>query len=165
MVVGGQHAAVEDCCCCWRLEDKCPSLPDDTRCHGVLQGEAEDDIVKLPMEILPQSYLPFSDLLSVRVEHKSWRELSQDKGLLKSIATTDFTWAPDVIQHFPLFLRSLPKTELTTPSHLVSTNYVQKSAMKEKQSYEQMNVEGIHTRYIYCNSSMWKAPLILGNRQ
>ena len=26
-----------------------------------------------------------------------------------------------------------------------------------------MNLEGMHTRYIYSNSSMWKTPLILGN--
>ena len=60
--------------CSWRLEDKCPSLPDDARCHGVLQGEAEDDIVKLLTEMLPQIffYLPYSDLLSVRVTHKNW---------------------------------------------------------------------------------------------
>ena len=120
LVVGGQHAAVEDCCCCWRQEDKCPSLPDDTRCHGVLQGEAEDDIVKLPTEILPLIffYLPYSDLLSVRVTHKNWQKLSQDEGLLKSIATRDFTWAPDLIQHLLPFLEITSEDRINHSSTL-----------------------------------------------
>ena len=76
LVVGGQHAAVEDCNCTaaggWRTS--VPAYLMTTRCHGVLQGKAEDDIVKLPTEILPLIffYLPYSDLLSVRVTHKNW---------------------------------------------------------------------------------------------
>ena len=106
--------------CCWRLEDKCPSLPDDARCHGVLQGEAEDDIVKLPTEILPLIffYLPYSDLLSVRVTHKNWQKLSQDEGLLKSIATRDFTWAPDLIQHLLPFLEITSEDRINHSSTL-----------------------------------------------
>ena len=73
--------------------------------HDFVQGEAKDGIGKLPPEVLLQifSNLLYSDLLSVRSTQKSWQKLSQDKGLLKSIATRDFTWAPDLIRHLPPF--------------------------------------------------------------
>ena len=122
--------------CCWRLEDKCPSLPDDARCHGVLQGEAEDDIVKLPTEILPLIffYLPYSDLLSVRVTHKNWQKLSQDEGLLKSIATRDFTWAPDLIQHL------LPFLEITSEDRINHSSTLGLYKLCPEISYERKTV-------------------------
>ena len=76
-----------------------------------IYGEAEDDggqatIDKLPPEMWLQifSHLPYSDILSVRCTNKSWQKLSQDKGLLKTVATRDFTWAPELIEHLPPFL-------------------------------------------------------------
>ena len=50
-------------------------------------------------------------------------------------------------------MRSLPKTELTTPPHLVSLyKLCPEISHKRKAVYEQMNVEGMQTRYIYCNN-------------
>ena len=75
--------------------DPCALDPSSPTGGQNVQGEAKDGIGKLPPEVLLQifSNLLYSDLLSVRSTQKSWQKLSQDKGLLKSIATRDFTWA------------------------------------------------------------------------
>ena len=137
--------------------------------HDFVQGETKDGIGKLPPEVLLQifSNLLYSDLLSVRSTQKSWQKLSQDKGLLKSIATRDFTWAPDLIQHLPPYLEitTEDRTNYSDTSTLGLYKLCPKTCNERKAVYEQMNVEGITTNYIYCENSTWKASSIVGNKK
>ena len=139
---------------------------------GSVHVQAEDGrglttIDKLPPEMLIQifSLLSYGDILSVRCTNKSWQKLSQDKGLLKTVATRDFTWAQELIQYLPPYL------EMTTETENRSYHYIDglyklcpDTSHERKAVYKQMNLEGAITiPYIYCKDSTWKASDIMGS--
>ena len=143
---------------------------------GSVHVQAEDGrglttIDKLPPEMLLQvfSHLPYSDILSVRCTNKSWQKISQDEGLLKSVATRDFTWAQELIQYLPPYLEMTAKDnriyysddDLTT---LGLFKLCPDTSHERKAVYKQMNLEGtLDALYIFCKNSTWKVSDIMGS--
>ena len=92
----------------------CSSSSSSTGARGVnniIQSSDEDaegsrTVADMPPEVLLQifSFLPYEDLVAVRLTNKRWKELSQDESLLKRIATRDFTWASELIKYLPPYL-------------------------------------------------------------
>ena len=110
------------------------------------------------------SLLPYSDILSVRCTNKSWQKLSQDKGLLKSVATRDFTWAPELIEHLPPFLEMTAKDNRL--NYYIDGLYklCPDTSHERKAVYKQMNLEGtLDALYIFCKNSTWKVSDIMGS--
>ena len=142
---------------------------------GSVHGQAEDGrglatVDKLPPEMLLQifSLLPYSDILSVRCTNKSWNKLSQVEGLLKSVATRDFIWAPELIEHLPPYLEMTTETEDRNLYYLGQMLGLYKlcpdTSHERKAVYKQMNLEGtLDAPYIYCKDSTWKASDIMGS--
>ena len=142
---------------------------------GSVHVQAEDGrglttIDKLPPEMLIQifSLLSYGDILSVRCTNKSWQKLSQVKGLLKSVATRDFTWAPELIQYLPPYLEMTTETEDRNLYYLGQMLGLYKlcpdTSHERKAVYKQMNLEGAITiPYIYCKDSTWKASFTMGS--
>ena len=101
----------------------CSSSSSSTGAPGVnniIQSVDEDaegsrTVADMPPEVLLQifSFLPYEDLVAVRLTNNRWKELSQDESLLKRIATRDFTWAPDLIKYLPPYLEITPDADAT----------------------------------------------------
>ena len=133
-------------------------------------GRGQTTIDKLPPEMLLHvfSHLPYSDILSVRCTNKSWQKLSQDKGLLKTVATRDFTWAPELIQYLPPYLEMTTETEDRNLYYLGQMLGLYKlcpdTSHERKAVYKQMNLEGtLDALYIFCKNSTWKVSDIMGS--
>ena len=115
------------------------------------------------------SHLPYSDILSVRCTNKSWQKISQDEGLLKSVATRDFTWAPELIQYLPPYLEMTTETENRIYYYLDGQTLglyklCPDTSHERKAVYKQMNLEGtLDAPYIFCKNSTWKASFTMGS--
>ena len=88
--------------------------------NSIIQSSGEDaegsrTVADMPPEVLLQifSFLPYEDLVAVRLTNKRWEELSQDESLLKRIATRDFTGAPDLIKYLPPYLEITSDADAT----------------------------------------------------
>ena len=116
----------------------CSSSSSSTGAPGVnniIQSSDQDaegsrTVADMPPEVLLKIFyfLPYEDLVAVRLTNKRWKELSQDESVLKRIATRDFTWAPDLIKYLTPYLQGESKKSVISKSM-----YIALRAIKIKQ--------------------------------
>ena len=156
----------------------CSSSSSSTGAPGVnniIQSSDEDaegsrTVADMPPEVLLKIFyfLPYEDLVAVRLTNKHWKELSQDESVLKRIATRDFTWAPDLIKYLTPYLEITSDPYYCDEKPLGLYKLCPDISHGGKAVYKQM--DDFHTwdsaeweeYYIWCHDSTWVVSCTVG---
>lgn len=156
----------------------CSSSSSSTGAPGVnniIQSSDEDaegsrTVADMPPEVLLKIFyfLPYEDLVAVRLTNKHWKELSQDESVLKRIATRDFTWAPDLIKYLTPYLEitSDPYYCDEKPLGLYKLcpdiSHGGKAVYKQMDDFHMWDSSEWEEYYIWCHDSTWVVSCTVG---